>query len=106
MRIHYTLSNNSGIADKMADVEIHFEEGFLAGLKLVGVSVWRGKKDSQPVVVAPSRSYASANGVRYYELLKPSDETAEKGNRQEMHRFKEYIRNEYLRIAALPEMVG
>jgi hypothetical protein len=82
----------------LADVEIHFEEGLLAGMKLVGCSVWRSKKGEAPTVLVPSRSYATAGGVRYYELMRESVE----GDRAAVKRFKEYIRDEYKKIA-LPE---
>ena len=76
MRVHYVLNHGGTPASKLADVEIHFEEGLLAGLKLVGCSVWRSKKGDAPTVLVPSRSYATAGGVRYYELLRPSADGA------------------------------
>jgi len=106
MRLHYVL--NHGVPEsRLADVEIHFEEGILAGLKLVGCSVWRGKKNEGPTVLIPSRSYATAGGVRYYELLRESEERKDpdsmklsKGN---IKRFKDYIREEYMKIATIEE---
>lgn len=83
-----------------------FEEGLLSGLKLVGCSVWRSKKGEEPTVLVPSRSYATAGGVRYYELLRPSEEgTSTEGAaaKTAVRNFKQYIRDEYLKIAALPE---
>jgi hypothetical protein len=76
MRVHYVLNHGGTPASKLADVEIHFEEGLLAGLKLVGCSVWRSKKGEAPTVLVPSRSYATAGGVRYYELLRASTDGA------------------------------
>ena len=109
MRVHYVLNHGGTPASKLADVEIHFEEGLLAGLKLVGCSVWRSKKGEAPTVLVPSRSYATAGGVRYYELLRSSTDGAAAGNAQDpegklaVRRFKEYVREEYGRIAALPD---
>ena len=111
MRVHYVLNHGGTPAGKLADVEIHFEEGLLAGLKLVGCSVWRSKKGEAPTVLVPSRSYATAAGVRYYELLRPSADgsATAAGNgedpegKQTVRRFKEYIREEYCKIAALPD---
>jgi hypothetical protein len=101
MRVHYVLNHGGTPASKLADVEIHFEEGLLAGLKLVGCSVWRSKKGEAPTVLVPSRSYATAGGVRYYELLRSSiDDPAAK---LAVRRFKEYVRDEYRKIAALPD---
>ncbi len=106
MRVHYLLNQGSAPEAKLADVEIHFEEGILSGLKLVGCSVWRSKKGEGPVVLVPSRSYATATGVRYYDLLRPSEEGG-KGEETEgkaaAKRFREYIREEYRKIANLPQ---
>ena len=72
MRLHYVLNHGGTPESKLADVEVHFEEGLLAGLKLVGCSVWRSKKGEAPTVLVPSRSYATAGGIRYFELLRAS----------------------------------
>lgn len=109
MRVHYVLNNGGTPAGKLADVEVHFEEGLLSGLKLVGCSVWRSKKGEAPTVLVPSRSYATAAGVRYYELLRPSADGPSAGNGEApeaklaIRRFKEYVRDEYRKIAALPD---
>jgi hypothetical protein len=111
MRVHYVLNHGGTPSGKLADVEVHFEEGLLAGLKLVGCSVWRSKKGEAPTVLVPSRSYATAAGVRYYELLRPSADgaPAAAGNGEDpaaklaVRRFKDYVRAEYCRIAALPD---
>jgi len=111
MRVHYVLNHGGTPASKLADVEIHFEEGLLAGLKLVGCSVWRSKKGEAPTVLVPSRSYATAAGVRYFELLRPSADGAgsaggygeDPAAKLAVKRFKEYVREEYCRIAALPD---
>lgn len=104
MRVHYLLNHGSAPESKLADVEIHFEEGILSGLKLVGCSVWRSKKGEGPTVLVPSRSYATAGGVRYYDLLRPSEEggTGDAAGKAAARNFRQYIRDEYLKIAALP----
>lgn len=105
MRVHYVLNHGDMPMSKLADVEIHFEEGLLAGLKLVGCSIWRSKKGESPTVLVPSRSYATAGGVRYYELIRPSageaegDAGGDPSGKDAVRRFKQYIREEYLRIA-------
>jgi hypothetical protein len=112
MRVHYVLNHGGTPASKLADVEIHFEEGLLAGLKLVGASVWRSKKGEAPTVLVPSRSYATASGVRYFELLRPSADLVptaagtveDPAAKQAVRRFKEYVREEYCKIAGLPDV--
>ncbi len=105
MRVHYVLNHGGTPESRLADVEIHFEEGLLSGLKLVGCSVWRSKKGEEPTVLVPSRSYATAGGVRYYELLRPSEEgksPEDAAVKQAVRNFKQYIREEYMKIAGLP----
>ena len=106
MRVHYVLNQGGTPESKLADVEIHFEEGLLSGLKLVGCSVWRSKKGEGPTVLVPSRSYATAGGIRYYELLRPSDENAapeDPSGKLAVRNFKHYVREEYVKIAGLPD---
>jgi hypothetical protein len=106
MRVHYVLNHGGTPESKLADVEIHFDEGLLSGLKLVGCSVWRSRKGEDPTVLVPSRSYATAGGVRYYELLRPSEDgkSPEDGSaKTALRNFKMFVRDEYVKIAALPE---
>lgn len=106
MRVHYILNHGGTPESKLADVEFHFEEGLLSGLKLVGCSVWRSRKGEELSVLVPSRSYATAGGIRYYDLLRSSQEGGGPGEqtaRTAIRNLKQYIREEYSRIAALPE---
>ena len=112
MRVHYVLNHGDTPMSKLADVEIHFEEGLLAGLKLVGCSIWKSKKGESPTVLVPSRSYATAGGVRYYELIRPSageaegDAGGDPSGKDAVRRFKQYIREEYLKIAGMTAEEG
>jgi len=106
MRVHYVLNHGGTPESKLADIEFHFEEGLLSGLKLVGCSVWRSRKGEEPSVLVPSRSYATAGGIRYYELLRSSQEGGgpnDPGAKMAIRNLKQYIREEYAKIAALPE---
>src|SRR5450759_5873087 len=105
MRVHYVLNHGGTPASKLADVEIHFEEGLLAGLKLVGCSVWRSKKGDAPTVLVPSRSYATAGGGPVLRLRSSADGAASAaGNGEDpaaklaVRRFKDYVRDEYRKI--------
>jgi len=102
MRIHYVLNNQGGKPEKkLADVEIYFEreDGILAGLKLTGCSVWKGKKGDKPAVMVTSRQYITSSGPRYYEQLCGADDDCDAAKRA-LWRLKDHIRNEYLKIAA------
>ena len=56
-------------------------------------------------MLVPSRSYATAGGVRYYELLRGSideQDPEQSAGKEAVRRFKDYVREEYLKIADLP----
>ena len=57
---------------KLADAEVHFAEGTLEGLKLIGFSIWerRGGGAGRNVTF-PARSYAVNGERRNFALLRP-----------------------------------
>lgn len=64
---------------KLADAELHFTEGPLEGLKLIGFAVWerRGGGGGRNVTF-PARQYSVAGERRSYALLRPIvDSTAQ-----------------------------
>jgi hypothetical protein len=63
---------------KLADAELHFTEGVLEGLKLIGFSVWERRGGGGRNVTFPARSF-SVNGTRRsFALLRPvADTTAQ-----------------------------
>src|SRR5437899_3163429 len=68
---------------KLADVELHFTDGDLAGLKLIGFSIWERRGGSGRNVTFPARSYAINGERRSFALLRPiGDATAQDGLRQ------------------------
>jgi hypothetical protein len=65
------LPNDTGHPpDKLADAELHFVDGTLEGLKLVGFAIWERRGGGRHVTV-PARHYAVAGGRRSYGLLRP-----------------------------------
>jgi hypothetical protein len=76
MTIKITQSDKGGPTGKLADAELHFTEGPLDGLKLVGFSVWerRGNASGRNVTF-PARSYAVNGERRSYALLRPITDT-------------------------------
>ncbi len=68
------LGNDKGNPPgKLADVELHFSEGPLEGLKLAGFAVWENKKNGTPGrnVTFPARSYSMNGERRSFTLLRP-----------------------------------
>ena len=58
---------------KLADAELHFEDGPLAGLKLVGFAVWQqgGQQDGRVNVTFPTRQYTVRGEQRRFVVLRP-----------------------------------
>jgi hypothetical protein len=56
---------------KLADAELHFEDGPLAGLKLIGFGIWERRGGSGRNVTFPARSYAVNGERRSFALLRP-----------------------------------
>ena len=59
-------------AGKLADAELHFVEGTLDGLKLIGFSVWERRSPSgRRNVTFPARTYTVNGERRSFALLRP-----------------------------------
>ena len=55
---------------KLAEAEIHFTDGALAGLKLIGFAIWE-RKNGGRTVTFPARQYAVNGARRNFTLLRP-----------------------------------
>jgi hypothetical protein len=55
---------------KLADAELHFTEGELQGLKLMGFAVWERKNGPGRNVTFPARAYSVNGERRSYSLLR------------------------------------
>ena len=58
-------------AGKLADAELHFTDGELEGLKLIGFSVWERRGGGGRNVTFPARSYIVNGDRRSFALLRP-----------------------------------
>jgi hypothetical protein len=56
---------------KLADAELHFTDGELEGLKLIGFSVWERRGGGGRNVTFPARQYAVNGERRSFALLRP-----------------------------------
>ena len=56
---------------KLADAELHFSEGPLAGLKLLGFAIWERKNGSGRNVTFPARAFSVNGERRSFALLRP-----------------------------------
>jgi hypothetical protein len=59
---------------KLADAELHFTEGPLVGLKLIGIGVWERRGGVGRNVTFPARQYSVNGERRSFALLRPVTE--------------------------------
>jgi hypothetical protein len=60
---------------KLADAELHFTDGELDGLKLLGFSVWERRGGNGRNVTFPARQYSVNGERRSFALLRPIADT-------------------------------
>jgi hypothetical protein len=72
MTIRITPNDKGNPPGKLADAELHFSEGPLEGLKLIGFAVWerRGQNGGRNVTF-PARQYSVNGERRSFALLRP-----------------------------------
>ena len=56
---------------KLADAELHFSEGPLEGLKLIGFAIWERRGGPGRNVTFPARQYSVNGERRSFALLRP-----------------------------------
>ena len=84
MTVKITMNDRGNPPGKLADAELHFGDGPLAGLKLIGFSVWERRGGSGRNVTFPARSYAINGERRSFALLRPIVDTAAQDGVREM----------------------
>jgi hypothetical protein len=57
---------------KLADAELHFDDGPLEGLKLIGFAVWERRTGNGRNVTFPARQYSVNGERRSFALLRPT----------------------------------
>ena len=71
MQVKITPNEKGNPPGKLADAELHFDEGPLAGLKLVGFAVWERRSGNGRNVTFPARQYSVNGERRSFALLRP-----------------------------------
>jgi hypothetical protein len=78
MTIKIIANEKGNPPGKLAEAELHFTDGPLEGLKLIGFSVWERKSGNGRNVTFPARSYSVQGERRSFALLRPIvDSTAQ-----------------------------
>lgn len=83
MQIKITPNDKGNPPGKLADAELHFEEGALEGLKLIGFGIWERRGGTGRNVTFPARQYSVNGERRSFALLRPIvDATAQERIRE------------------------
>jgi len=91
MRVQF-VAREDGPERLVTEAEIHFEEGPLAGTRLVGFCLWKSP-DGDVYVTFPSRTFGVASDRRYFDYLRSVD-----GTLDVVKRVKAWILDEYRKV--------
>lgn len=69
---------------KLADAELHFAEGPLDGLKLIGFGIWERRGGGGRNVTFPARQYSLNGERRSFALLRPVADVTSQGPLREL----------------------
>jgi len=75
--IRITPNDKGNPQGKLADAELHFTDGLLEGMKLIGFGIWERRGGGGRNVTFPARQYAVNGERRSYALLRPQADVAE-----------------------------
>src|SRR6266436_9721906 len=92
MTIKITPNDKGNPPGKLADAELHFTDGPLEGLKLIGFGIWERRGGNGRNVTFPARQYAVNGERRSFALLRPIADTAAQERVRELvlNAFAEY----------------
>ncbi len=92
MTIKITPNDKGSPPGKLADAEVHFAEGPLDGLKLIGFSIWERRGGSGRNVTFPARQYSVNGERRSFALLRPIADTTAQNKLRELilEAFQDY----------------
>jgi hypothetical protein len=71
MVVKITPNDRGNPPGKLADAELHFTDGALDGLKLIGFGIWERRGGNGRNVTFPARQYAVNGERRSFALLRP-----------------------------------
>lgn len=71
MVVKFTSNDRGNPPGKLADAELHFTDGELEGLKLIGFGIWERRGGNGRNVTFPARQYSVNGERRSFALLRP-----------------------------------
>ena len=75
MVVKITPNDRGNPPDKLADAELHFNDGELDGMKLIGFAIWERRGGGGRNVTFPARQYVVNGDRRSFALLRPITDT-------------------------------
>lgn len=75
MVVKITPNDKGNPPGKLADAELHFTDGTLEGLKLIGFAIWERRSGAGRNVTFPARQYSVNGERRSFALLRPIVDT-------------------------------
>jgi len=90
--VKITPNDRGNPPGKLADAELHFIDGELDGLKLIGFAIWERRGGNGRNVTFPARQYAVNGERRSFALLRPIADTGAQNRVRELvlDAFAEY----------------
>jgi hypothetical protein len=93
MTVKINLNDRGNPLGKLADAELHFTDGPLEGLKLIGFGIWERRGNLGRNVTFPARQYSTNGERRSFTLLRPIADTAAQARIRDFI-LKAYAENE------------
>ena len=92
LTIKITPNDKGNPPGKLAEAELHFGEGPMEGLKLIGFSIWERRGGNGRNVTFPARQYSVNGERRTFALLRPIVDTTAQSKLRELilEAFQEY----------------
>src|SRR5262245_26801028 len=72
VEVKFVVNERGNPVGKLADVELHFNEGLFSGLKLIGFAVWERRGGNGLNVTYPARQFSVNGERRSFALLRPA----------------------------------
>ena len=77
MIVKFSPNDKGNPPGKLAEAELHFGEGSLDGMKLIGFGIWERRNGGGRNVTFPARQYSVNGERRSFALLRPVADAAD-----------------------------
>src|SRR5256712_13891715 len=84
MIVKITPNDKGNPPGKLAEAELHFTDGELEGLRLIGFAIWERRGGNGRNVTFPARQYAVNGERRSFALLRPITDTSAQERAREL----------------------